>query len=37
MAVGVEMSKIVIGKPATQADVMNTGLVTAANLAAWSN
>lgn len=33
---GVESHKIVIGKPASQADVMNTGLVNPANMGQWA-
>jgi hypothetical protein len=35
IANGIPSSKIVVGKPATQADVMNSGLVDSANLGNW--
>ena len=36
IARGVPSKKLVVGKPATQADVMNTGLVSATDLGTWT-
>lgn len=37
IARGVPSNKIVVGKPAAQMDVMNTGLVSATDLGAWTS
>jgi len=36
IARGVPSKKLVVGKPATQADVMNTGFVSATDLGTWT-
>jgi len=36
IAAGIPSNKIIIGKPATSKDVMNTGLVSASDLGTWA-
>ena len=36
MARGIPANKIVVGKPAAQIDVMNTGLVSMTDLGTWT-